>query len=60
MKGILTLGVNDDIELFNYSPLEKIMYAYDLVRNRVYVSEGEEDKTISRTKLQEFDIINSK
>ena len=45
--------INDmvqDINRFNYSPLEKIMYAYDLVRNRVYVSEGEdEDKTVSRT-----------
>ena len=45
--------INDmvqDTNRFNYSPLEKIMYAYDLVRNRVYVSEGEEeDKTVSRT-----------
>ena len=44
--------INDmvkEINRFNYSPLEKIMHAYDLVRNRVYVSEGEnEDKTVSR------------
>ena len=40
----------DDTNRFNFSPLEKIMYAYDLVRNRVYTSEGDnEDKNISRT-----------
>lgn len=39
-----------DIERFNFSPLEKIMYAYDLVRNKVYAEVGEdEDKLNSRT-----------
>lgn len=39
-----------EIEKFDFSPLEKIMYAYDLVRNKVYVEVGEnEDKLKSRT-----------
>lgn len=38
-----------DIDKFNFSPLEKIMYVYDIVRDRIYneVAEGE-DKHISR------------
>ena len=39
----------NDIEKFNFSPLEKIMYAYDMVRDKVYVEVDEnEDKMISR------------
>lgn len=39
-----------EIERFNFSPFEKIMYVYDLVRNKVYVEVGEdEDKLNSRT-----------
>ena len=39
-----------EIERFNFSPLEKIMYAYDLVRNKVYTEvSGDEDKLNSRT-----------
>lgn len=38
-----------DVERFNFSPLEKIMYLYDVVRDRVYLDVGEnEDKRISR------------
>lgn len=39
-----------DIQRFGFSPLETIMYAYDLVRNRVYeeVDKGE-DKSNSRS-----------
>ena len=37
------------IRKYNLSPLEQIMYAYDLVRDRVYTKEGEdEDYTVSR------------
>ena len=39
----------NDIEKYNFSPLEKIMYAYDMVRDKVYVEvEENEDKMISR------------
>lgn len=39
-----------EIDKFNFSPLEKIMYAYDLVRNKVYVEVDDgEDKLNSRT-----------
>lgn len=39
----------NEIEKFNFSPLEKIMYAYDIVRNKLYVEVDEnEDKMISR------------
>ena len=38
-----------DIEKFNFSPLEKIMYVYDIVRDKVYAEVDEnEDKNISR------------
>ncbi len=41
------------IKKYNLSPLEQIMYAYDLVRDRVYNSEGEfEKETISRDLTQ--------
>lgn len=37
------------IKKYNLSPLEQIMYAYDLVRDRVYTKEGEdESKSTSR------------
>lgn len=37
------------IESYNFSPLEKIMYAYDLVRDRIYKEETErESATTSR------------
>ena len=32
-----------EIEKFNFSPLEKMMYAYDLVRDRLYVEVDEDD-----------------
>ena len=39
----------DSIKTFDYSPLEQALYAYDLVRNRFYVMEEEdEDYAISR------------
>ena len=39
----------NDIEKFNFSPLEKIMYTYDIVRNKIYVEvDADEDKSISR------------
>ena len=39
-----------DIEKFNFSPMEKIMYVYDIVRDKVYVEVDEnEDKNISRS-----------
>lgn len=39
----------NDIKKYNFSPLEKIMYAYDMVRDKVYVEVDEnEDKGISR------------
>lgn len=39
-----------EVEKFNFSPLEKVMYVYDLVRNKVYLEvEENEDKLISRT-----------
>lgn len=38
-----------DIEKFNFSPMEKIMYVYDIVRDKVYAEVDEnEDKNISR------------
>lgn len=38
-----------EIEKFDFSPLEKIMYVYDVVRNKVYVEVDENvDKYISR------------
>lgn len=41
--------VVNEIEKFNFSPLEKIMYAYDFVRSKIYVAEGEnESSNISR------------
>ena len=37
------------VEKFNFSPMEQIMYVYDLVRDRVYTKEAEnEDYAISR------------
>ena len=37
------------IKKYNLSPLEQVMYAYDLVRDRVYIHEGKnEDYNISR------------
>ena len=49
-----TVKVIDDIvkeiEKFDFSPLEKIMYVYDIVRDKVYVEVDEnEDKNISRS-----------
>ena len=42
-------GIVEKIERCNFSPLEKIMYVYDLVRDKVYVEASEnEDKMISR------------
>ena len=39
----------NEIEKLNFSPTEKIMYAYDIVRNKVYVEVDEnENKMISR------------
>lgn len=39
----------DEIKKYNFSPLEKIMYAYDMVRDKIYVEVDEnEDKMISR------------
>ena len=39
----------NDIEKFDFSPLEKIMYVYDMVRDKVYSEVNEnEDKMISR------------
>lgn len=39
-----------EIEKYDFSPLEKIMYAYDLVRNKVYVEvDKDKDKLDSRT-----------
>ena len=41
--------IANKIRKYNLSPLEQVMYAYDLVRDRVYVHEDEnEDETISR------------
>ena len=38
-----------EIKKFNFSPLEKIMFAYDLVRNRVYLdADKNEEKNTSR------------
>ena len=38
-----------DVEKFNYSPLEKIMYVYDLVRKKIYTCEkSDEDVRTSR------------
>lgn len=38
-----------EIEKLNFSPLEKIMYVYDIVRNKVYTKEEQgEDDTVSR------------
>ena len=33
----------DKINRYNFSPLEKIMYVYDLVRNRVYLAADDKD-----------------
>lgn len=42
-------GIVDKIKSYNFSPLEKIMYVYDLVRDKVYVeADKDEDKMISR------------
>lgn len=42
-------NIINKIKKYNLSPLEQIMYAYDLVRDRVYTSESEEEsKTKSR------------
>lgn len=39
----------EEIKKYNFSPLEQLMYTYDLVRDRVYVNENQEDKpTTSR------------
>lgn len=39
----------EEIKRFNFSPLETIMYAYDMVRDRIYTAEEEnEDETVSR------------
>ena len=39
----------NDIEKYNFSSLEKIMYTYDIVRDKVYVEVNEnEDKMVSR------------
>jgi len=39
----------NEIKKYNFSPMEKIMYAYDIVRNKVYVEVDEnQDKMISR------------
>lgn len=39
----------EEIKKYNFSPLEQLMYTYDLVRDRVYVNENQEDKpTASR------------
>ena len=39
----------DGIKSFDYSPLEQALYAYDLVRDRFYVmEEDDEDYTVSR------------
>ena len=44
-----TVKVIDVIEKFNFSPMEKIMYVYDIVRDKVYAEVDEnEDKNISR------------
>ncbi len=42
-------NIVDEVNGFDFSPLEKIMYVYDIVRNKVYkeVDEGE-DKMIAR------------
>ena len=38
-----------EIECYDFSPLEKIMYVYDMVRDRVYTEvSDDEDKNISR------------
>ena len=38
-----------EIECYDFSPLEKIMYVYDMVRDRVYTEvSADEDKNISR------------
>lgn len=44
---IKTMDIIDDIcnfvQKYDFSPLEKIMYVYDIVRSRVYVKEGKDD-----------------
>ena len=42
-------NILDDVKKFNFSVMEKIMYVYDIVRNKVYVEVDEgQDKMISR------------
>lgn len=36
----------EKINRYDFSPLEKIMYAYDIVRNKVYVAEDEKESTM--------------
>lgn len=39
----------NEIEKYNFSPMEKIMYVYDIVRNKIYIEVDEnEDKMLSR------------
>lgn len=41
--------ITDEIKQFDFSPFEQVMYAYDLVRNRVYNMESQKDnKSLSR------------
>lgn len=49
-KTVLAIDdIVNKIKKYNLSPLEQIMYAYDLVRDRVYTSEGKnEDYSVSR------------
>ena len=36
-------NIVNDIKKYNYSPIEQIMYAYDIVRSRVYTKETENE-----------------
>lgn len=47
---MITLDIMaEEINKFEFSPLEKIVYAYDMIRNRIYQKEdSNEDYTISR------------
>lgn len=49
-KTVLAINeIVNKIENYNYSPLEQALYAYDLVRNRFYVKEADEEMgTVSR------------
>ena len=38
----------ENVKKYNFSPLETIMYVYDLVRNRVYLSGNNDDASIPR------------